>query len=282
MARLTYPEPQAKGLNVLKQFAHTPATAKHWASIGAAQFKDLELSNKNRELSILLSTSKFRSSYEFSHHVPVSTKEGVTDAQREVLIQAGKQKGFLAGKDGSGQLKDLFTQKERTLLVFLEAVIEGPEVDDKVFAGAKAELSDREIVELITLQTLTRFGRFFQTYVKLQELTVYRVALHDISVPNLDSLPTTEALVKNAFRDEALTAALRNPEHMCWSCYNCLFGLYENLFVRIEKRDGRIRVPMYALMIRWETRPIANALLISLASIGAIFLAESAHIVLDL
>ncbi|KAE9568820.1 hypothetical protein CGMCC3_g15046 [Colletotrichum fructicola] len=152
MARLPYPEPQAKGLNVLKQFAHTPATAKHWGSIGAAQFKDLELSNKNRELSILLSTSKFRSSYEFSHHVPVSTKEGVTDAQREVLAQAGKQKGFLAGKDGSGQLKDLFTQKERTLLVFLEAVIEGPEVDDKVFAGAKAELSDREIVELITLQ----------------------------------------------------------------------------------------------------------------------------------
>lgn len=152
MARLTYPEPQAKGLNVLKQFAHTPATAKHWGSIGAAQFKDLELSNKNRELSILLSTSKFRSSYEFSHHVPVSTKEGVTDAQREVLIQAGKQKGFLAGQESSEKLKDLFTQKERALLVFLEAVIESPEVDDKVFAGAKAELSDREIVELITLQ----------------------------------------------------------------------------------------------------------------------------------
>ncbi|KAH9239046.1 hypothetical protein K456DRAFT_32466 [Colletotrichum gloeosporioides 23] len=131
-------------------------------------------------------------------------------------------------------------------------------------------------------QTLTRFGRFFQTYIKLQGLTVYRVALHDISVPNLDSLPTTKALVKNAVRDEALTAALGNPEHMCWSCYNCLFGLYENLFVRIEKRDGRIRVPMYALMIRWETRPIANVLLFSLVSIGAIFLAESARIVLDL
>lgn len=131
-------------------------------------------------------------------------------------------------------------------------------------------------------QNLTRFGRFFQTYVKIQELTVYRVALHDINVPNLDSLPTTKALVKNAVRDEVLTAALRDPEHMCWSCYDCRFGLYEGLFVRIEKRDGWIRVPMYALMIRWETRPITDALLISLASIGAIFLAESAHIVLDL
>ncbi|KAF4842175.1 hypothetical protein CGCSCA4_v008920 [Colletotrichum siamense] len=152
MARLPSPDPQAKGLNVLKQFAHAPATAKHWGSIGAAQFKNLELSNKNRELAILLSTAKFRSTYEFSHHVPVSTKEGVTDAQREVLIQAGKQKGFLAGQESSEKLKDLFTQKERALLVFLEAVIESPEVDDKVFAGAKAELSDREIVELITLQ----------------------------------------------------------------------------------------------------------------------------------
>ncbi|KAF9873995.1 hypothetical protein CkaCkLH20_08367 [Colletotrichum karsti] len=152
MARLPYPnvDPKTAPLNILKLLAHTPATANPWSQVGAAQFKDLKLSSKNRELAILLSTSKFRASYEWTHHVPVSTKEGVTDAQRDVLAQAGKQKGFFLRSPP--QTADLFTLQEQTLLVFLEAIIDGPQVSEEIWKRAKSEFSDREIVEIITLQ----------------------------------------------------------------------------------------------------------------------------------
>jgi alkylhydroperoxidase family enzyme len=154
MARLPYPDVALKGipLNVLKLFSYSAATAEYWTKIGAAQFRHLALTNRNRELVILLSTSKFQSSYEWTHHITVSNNEGVTDAQRVVLAKAGNQKGYLLQQEKAGQIADLFTPQEKTLLVFLEAVIDEPKVGDDLWARAKAEFSDREIVEIITLQ----------------------------------------------------------------------------------------------------------------------------------
>lgn len=154
MARLPYPDVEMKGmpLNVLKLFSYSSATAEYWTKIGTAQFRKLALSHKHRELVILLSTAKFKSSYEWTHHITISTNEGVTDAQREVLAEAGNQKGFFSEQEKAGQITDLFTPQEKTLLLFLEAIIDEPEVGDDLWARVKAEFSDREIVEVITLQ----------------------------------------------------------------------------------------------------------------------------------
>ncbi|KAM5356651.1 hypothetical protein ACJ41O_003297 [Fusarium nematophilum] len=173
MARLPYPDVQLKGLplNVMKQLAHSSATAQHWSSVGAAQFKSLALAPKNRELVILLSTSKFRSSYEWSHHAVVSANEGVTDTQREALAQAGKQKGYFQGQDKTS----LFAPQEGLLLSFVEAVIDGPEVAEDLWAKVKAEFSEREIVEIITLQG------FYYTFSRLT--TVLDVELDSFATP---------------------------------------------------------------------------------------------------
>ncbi|KAJ0307492.1 hypothetical protein COL5a_000343 [Colletotrichum fioriniae] len=152
MARLPYPDIKGTPLNISKLLAHSPATVNHWSKIAGAHFKDLELSSKNRELVILLSTAKFRSTYEWTHHSTVSAKEGVTDAQREVIAQAGRQKGYFSAQGKLESLADLFTPREKTLLLFIEAVIDGPEVADELWAKAKTEFSDREVVEMITLQ----------------------------------------------------------------------------------------------------------------------------------
>ncbi|KAJ9148519.1 hypothetical protein NKR23_g4887 [Pleurostoma richardsiae] len=154
MARLPYTLDASQEyvpLNVLKILSLSSATFKHWAELGSAQFKDLELPRRERELVILLSTSKFPSTYEWTHHVPISAKFGITDVQREELSRAGTQKGYFASQE-KGQGETHFTSKEMTLLLFVEAVIEGPEVSDALWERVKADFSEREIVEVISLQ----------------------------------------------------------------------------------------------------------------------------------
>ncbi|KAG7076082.1 beta-glucuronidase [Colletotrichum scovillei] len=176
MARLPYPDVKGAPLNISKLLAHSPATVNHWSKIAGAHFKDLELSSKNRELVILLSTAKFRSTYEWTHHSTVSAKEGVTDAQREVIVQAGRQKGYFSAQGKLESLAELFTSKEKALLLFIEAVIDGPEVADELWTKAKTEFSDREVVEMITLQG------FYYTFSRLT--TVLNVELEPFAKPS--------------------------------------------------------------------------------------------------
>ncbi|KAK1539137.1 beta-glucuronidase [Colletotrichum costaricense] len=176
MARLPYPDVNGTPLNISKLLAHSPATVNHWSKIAGAHFKDLELSSKNRELVILLSTAKFRSTYEWTHHSTVSAKEGVTDAQREVIAQAGRQKGYFSSQGKLESLAELFTSKEKALLLFIEAVIDGPEVADELWTKAKTEFSDREVVEMITLQG------FYYTFSRLT--TVLNVELEPFAKPS--------------------------------------------------------------------------------------------------
>ncbi|KAI3528933.1 beta-glucuronidase [Colletotrichum filicis] len=176
MARLPYPDVNGTPLNISKLLAHSPATVNHWSKIAGAHFKDLELSSKNRELVILLSTAKFRSTYEWTHHSTVSAKEGVTDAQREVIAQAGRQKGYFSSQGKLEALAELFTSKEKALLLFIEAVIDGPEVADELWTKAQTEFSDREVVEMITLQG------FYYTFSRLT--TVLNVELEPFAKPS--------------------------------------------------------------------------------------------------
>lgn len=154
MARLPYPNSpaaEATPLNVMKLLSLSAGTSKHWSSIGGAQFSGkLALSAPERELAILLTTAKFGSTYEHTHHVAVSAKVGITDQQRAEVAQAGGQKGYFAS-DATRNTK-CFSPRETTLLRFVEAVIEGPEVQQALWEETRAAFSDREIVELITLQ----------------------------------------------------------------------------------------------------------------------------------
>ncbi len=154
MARLPYPSSYPAGyapLNVLKLLSLSSATFKHWADIGTAQFMKLSIPAPERELAILLTTAKFGSTYEYTHHVPVSAKFGITDQQRDELARAGVRKNYFAASN-EGRNTACFSPKETTLLRFVEAVIEGPEIPQALWDETKAIFSDREIVELITLQ----------------------------------------------------------------------------------------------------------------------------------
>lgn len=155
MARLPYPDyhtPHAKSrpmLNVMKLLSYSTATVNHWADVGNAQFKHLSLSPRDRELIIMLTTSKFHSTYEWTHHLPLSLKAGVTKKQQSALEASAKQKDYFI--DGNYDLEAGFGEKDIILLTFVETIIQQPEISDELWKRVKGTFSDREIVEIISL-----------------------------------------------------------------------------------------------------------------------------------
>ena len=162
MARFSYPAYEDKSfaaagkptINVFKLLSYSPATVDHWCTIGNAHFTRVSLSKKLRELVILLSAAKFGSTYEWTHHVPLSAKFGITDLQRGELLKAGKEKGYFSGtywrNDSYGV--GFETKDEVVLLRFLEAVIDTGEVDEEAWQRTTEVFSPQAIVEIITIQ----------------------------------------------------------------------------------------------------------------------------------
>jgi alkylhydroperoxidase family enzyme len=151
MARLpylNYTYQSRPTINAVKLLAHSPATAEHWTAVGTAHFRSLAVSKKLRELATLYLSARFGSSYEWDHHIPLSAKAGVTEAQRGILHEdAVKDEDFFANGRGEG----VFEGQENAMLAFLEAVVKGPEVSDELWEKTRKNFSDREIVELLSL-----------------------------------------------------------------------------------------------------------------------------------
>ncbi|KAF3933612.1 hypothetical protein ABW19_dt0208251 [Dactylella cylindrospora] len=159
MARFPYPAWEdpffaAAGkptINVLKLLSYSSATIDQWSAIGNAQFSRFSLPRKLRELVILLSSAKFGSTYEWTHHIALSAKAGVTDKQREDLLEAGKVKGYFSQEYWANSAAG-FNDREQVLLTFLEAVIDTGEVDEETWQRTTGQFSPREIVEVISMQ----------------------------------------------------------------------------------------------------------------------------------
>ncbi len=154
MARLPYPsytvkDPKIKfTINILKLLSYSPATVDHWVEAGNGHFRSLVLPAHDRDLAILYSSARFSSSYEWIHHIRMSEKAGVTEVQREEIEKAATSQGFFANGGG----KKVFNKRQLALLRFLEKMIDGPEVDEVMWLDTRECFSDREIVELVSLQ----------------------------------------------------------------------------------------------------------------------------------
>jgi len=152
MARLPYPNYTYNSrptINAIKLLAYAPTLADHWTAVGTAHFRSLDLSKMLRELATLYLSARFQSSYEWDHHIQLSARAGVTEVQREILRDvAVKDANFFANGGREGE----FEEREMAMLTFLEAIIRGPEVSDKLWEETTKYFSEREIVELFSLQ----------------------------------------------------------------------------------------------------------------------------------
>ncbi|MFF3919809.1 carboxymuconolactone decarboxylase family protein [Streptomyces sp. NPDC001852] len=148
VSRLTYPDRQEfpkelrEFLDQLPQHAafdmlsHSQATVEIFLRQGQAQFTQLTLSPRDRELTILTTASATDCAYEFTQHVPISASVGVSDAVRDAI----KRKDFNAPE---------LPGDDRAIIRFVAAVIAAPTVSDEIFSAAKERLTPREILEIM-------------------------------------------------------------------------------------------------------------------------------------
>ncbi|GGM62220.1 hypothetical protein GCM10012275_36250 [Longimycelium tulufanense] len=158
MARISYPDPSHSAelwdafpdmprLHILEMLGHSAGTARQFGELSMAQFVDLALSPRSRELVILTTARNIECEYEWIQHEPISEAVGVTRAQRDALVK--------------GQYDaEVFDDADRALVRFVAAIVAAPRIDDETFAAAREHLSNREIVEVLqVIGTYWTLGR---------------------------------------------------------------------------------------------------------------------------
>jgi alkylhydroperoxidase family enzyme len=96
-----------------------------------------------RELAIVRTAQIVGSQYELNQHVPMALAAGLTRAQLDA-VQVWRT-------------SDLFDERERALLAYVEQVAAGGEVDDATFAALSGFFTPQEIVEL-TITVASYYG----------------------------------------------------------------------------------------------------------------------------
>jgi 4-carboxymuconolactone decarboxylase len=135
-------------INIYRLMLHSPALANAWFDLNQAVRYGTEIDGQCRELAVIRVAILNNVEYVIHAHGPVyALKEGLTPAQVEALA------------DWSSS--SLFTDKQRALLSYVDAMTRDIDVPDKVFAEVREHFTQRQVVELTMLvgayNMLTRF-----------------------------------------------------------------------------------------------------------------------------
>jgi|688.fasta_scaffold21046_3 AhpD family alkylhydroperoxidase len=164
MARIPYADlnnPEAKPLvdritaergsvlHIYQMLMHSPPVASGWLNFFTAIRQQNSLPGALRELVIMRIAIVNGAPYEAEQHAPFALREGVTQAQLDDL----------ASWESSKQ----FDPTQRAVLAYADAMTKNIQVSPEVFAGVKALLSDRLIVELTaTIGGYNMVSRFLE------------------------------------------------------------------------------------------------------------------------
>ena len=135
-------------INIYRLMLHSPALAGTWFDLNQAVRYGTEIDGQCRELAVIRVAILNNLEYVVRAHGPAyALKEGLTPAQVEALA------------DWSSS--NLFTDKQRALLAYADAITRDIDVPDAIFADVQKHFSDRQTVELTMLigayNMLTRF-----------------------------------------------------------------------------------------------------------------------------
>jgi 4-carboxymuconolactone decarboxylase len=125
-------------INIYKLLLHTPTVCMTWFEhIGAIRWKT-KLTPRLREIAIVRVAQSAKYAYALQQHIPnIAVPDGVSLAECEAL------------KDW--RASGMFSEAERAVLAYVDAMIAGPEVPDDVFNAVRKHYSEREVVELTVL-----------------------------------------------------------------------------------------------------------------------------------
>ncbi|MFC3077753.1 carboxymuconolactone decarboxylase family protein [Phenylobacterium terrae] len=149
MARVRYldrdeiaPEVQAllghrPPLNLYRALPHSPPSAVGFLTLGSALRRESELSPKLRELVTLRVGVISKAAYEVTQHRRVARSVGMTAEEIAAATREGPE--------------DCLTEFERLTLRFTEAVVHEVKAPELLYRAVAAELSERQMVELLML-----------------------------------------------------------------------------------------------------------------------------------
>jgi alkylhydroperoxidase family enzyme len=130
-------------LNLHLALGHAPKMALARRAVANAIRYDAVTPRLLRELAIVRTAQIVGSDYELNQHVPMALAAGLTGAQLDALP--------------SWRTSDLFDDKQRAVLAYVEQVARGGEVDDATFAALARLFTPQEIVE-ITITAASYYG----------------------------------------------------------------------------------------------------------------------------
>lgn len=155
MERLPYPlpenyPPELPSANMLRMWAHSPATLRPVMALGTACISSLSISVDLREILALFCGVKFQSQYIWERHMNDAKKAGVTESQMSAL------------QNGDFRNSEAWDERQIAFLIFLDEVIDSPVAGDESFDEARKWFDERQLVEIITAQVMkTQLLLFF-------------------------------------------------------------------------------------------------------------------------
>jgi alkylhydroperoxidase family enzyme len=125
-------------VNVYKLLLHSPPLAATWLEhVNAVRWKTL-LDGRLREIVIIRIAILNRIDYVIQQHVPaLALAEGLTQAECDALA--------------NWRASDLFSERERAVLAYTDAMTRDVSVPDAVFSAVRSYFDERALVELTVL-----------------------------------------------------------------------------------------------------------------------------------
>lgn len=121
-------------LDLYAVLMNSPPIAEGWLRLFTAIRQKSKLNGGLRELAILRVALLNGAAYEYRAHVPFALKEGVPQEKIDALERWRDAK--------------LYSNEERAVLAYTDAMTREIQVPDEVFAAVRAALDERETVEL--------------------------------------------------------------------------------------------------------------------------------------
>ena len=121
-------------LNVMRAVAHAPVLLRRVSSLGNAMLNDLSLDPQLRELAVLQLFRVNRCEYGFQQHVALAKGVGLNDKH---IANVGAYRSY-----------PYYSEVERVVLEYAEAVTKDLTVSDELFARVRAHFTDQQLVEL--------------------------------------------------------------------------------------------------------------------------------------
>jgi 4-carboxymuconolactone decarboxylase len=141
-------------LNIFATLAHHPRLLKRFNVLGGMFLAHGELPARERELVVLRTAWRSGSEYEWSQHVVIGARVGVTEAETEALTRPLAEGGW--------------SSSETVLLAFVDEVLDQVDVSDETWRAACRYWSDAQVIELTMLVGFYRMVAGFLNAVRVE------------------------------------------------------------------------------------------------------------------